>query len=123
MRKLGFIVVLAAGLSAPALAWIEANEAILGEYARPNGDAVQVFECEGRLCGRIVGGDRDGFEMLHGMDVTAENEWRGNRMKHPSMPGFMTFNGTVTVTGPDTLSVKGCAMGQSFCDAEVWRRR
>jgi uncharacterized protein (DUF2147 family) len=42
-------------------------------------------------------------------------------MKHPSMPGFMTFNGSVSVSA-SSLSIKGCAVGQSMCDAETWTR-
>ena len=57
------------------------------------------------------------FEMCHGM--TAEGDaWKGKHMKHPEMPGFMTFKGTVTVEG-DVLKIKGCA---GICDSEKWDR-
>lgn len=124
MRRLSFGLAAAAlvttGAQAPA--WGQSTGAVVGSYLRPNGDLVEVYDCESLLCGRIASGERSGFEMLHGMTNAGPNEWRGNQMKHPSMPGFMTFNGTVTAEG-DALSVRGCAIGQSFCDAEVWRRR
>ncbi|MCC0006122.1 MAG: hypothetical protein H6872_13670 [Methylobacteriaceae bacterium] len=47
--------------------------------------------------------------------------WQGANMKHPSMPGIMTFNGTVTFSASG-LSIKGCAVGQSMCDAENWTK-
>ncbi len=46
--------------------------------------------------------------------------WTGKKMRHPSMT-IMSFNGTVTVSG-NTLSIKGCAVGQSMCDSEKWSR-
>ena len=44
-------------------------------------------------------------------------------MKHPDMPGFMTFNGTVTTTAKG-LKVQGCAVGQSMrFPPEAWTRK
>lgn len=95
---------------------------ILGTYTRPNGDTLEVADCEGQLCAHMTGGDKTGLEMLHGMESTGPNEWRGNQMKHPDMPGFMTFGGSVTASG-DTLNVRGCMLGGAFCDAEIWTRQ
>lgn len=125
MQKLRVTLLAAAAFAfggAPGLAWSQATADILGSYTRENGDVVEVTDCEGRLCGRIASGRKTGFEMLHGMEKSGPNEWRGNRMKHPDMPGFMTFNGTVTATG-DTLNVRGCVIGGALCDAETWTRR
>lgn len=104
-------------LAAPA-AW--ATE-IAGDYTRPNGDKARVSVSDGKLYCKIVSGAQAGFEMCHGMEKTGAGTWQGANMKHPSMPGMMTFNGTVTATGPG-LSIKGCAVGQSMCDAENWSR-
>lgn len=122
MRNFGVAAATLLLFGAYAPAWAQTTADVVGAYTRPNGDAVEVYTCDGLLCGRITSGERSGFEMLHGMESTGANEWRGNRMKHPSMPGFMTFNGTVTASG-DTLSVRGCAIGESFCDAEIWARQ
>ena len=104
-------------LAAPA-AW--AAE-IVGDYTRPNGDKARVSVSDGKLYCKIVSGAQAGFEMCHGMEKTGAGTWQGANMKHPSMPGMMTFNGTVTATGAG-LSIKGCAVGQSMCDAENWAR-
>ena len=93
-----------------------------GTYKRPNGDPVRVSVNGGKLYCQITGGKQAGFEMCHGMAKTGANTWQGSGMKHPSMPGFMTFNGTVTVT-PASLTIKGCAVGQSMCDSETWARQ
>ena len=91
-----------------------------GDYKRPNGDDARVSVNGGRLYCKITSGKQAGFEMCHGMEKPA-NTWQGAKMKRPSMPGMMTFNGTVTMSGSG-LSIKGCAVGQSMCDAESWTR-
>ncbi len=107
---------LAAGLlAAPALAaepW--------GKWKRPGGDIAKVWKCNGGMCGAIETGKKKGFVMFKGIKKQGK-VWKGD-MKHPNMPSFMTFNGTVTVLGPDKLKVQGCAIGNSMCDAEVWVR-
>lgn len=95
---------------------------VTGTWIRAKSGAVQVFDCGGKLCAKLVQGDQAGFEMLHGMEKRDAATWTGKKMKHPDMPGFMTFNGTVTWQG-NKLTVKGCAMGQSMCDSEVWTRK
>ena len=92
-----------------------------GMYQRSNGDKVKVSVNGGRLYCRIVAGSQPGFEMCHGMASAGGSVWKGANMKHPSMPGMMTFNGTVVVASGG-LSIKGCAVGQSMCDAEYWAR-
>jgi uncharacterized protein (DUF2147 family) len=90
-----------------------------GTWKRPNGETAQVYSCGGKLCCKITQGVQVGFEMCHNMTKTGADTWEGAGMKHPEMPGFMTFNGTVSYSG-SSLSIKGCAIGQSFCDAETW---
>jgi len=92
-----------------------------GSYTRPNGDKVKVSVDGGKLYCKIVSGSQTGFEMCHGMSKTGADTWQGGNMKHPSMPGMMTFNGTVVVASSG-LSIKGCAIGQSMCDSEDWKR-
>lgn len=91
-----------------------------GLWKRPNGETVQVTSGGGKLMCRITKGKKAGFEMCNGMGGIG-SAWRGSEMKHPDMPGFMSFNGTVAVAG-NSLSIKGCAIGQSMCDSETWTR-
>jgi uncharacterized protein (DUF2147 family) len=92
-----------------------------GDWKRPNGEIAEFYKCEEKLCCKIVEGASPGFEMCHGMTQTGPDEWQGQGMKHPEMPGFMTFNGTVKLDGP-TLNIKGCAIGQAFCASEEWTK-
>lgn len=113
--------VICAGLAGLALSVAAAHAAgPEGLWERKNGDTVQVSIKGGKLYCTITDGSKPGFEMCHGMDG-AGNSWSGKKMKHPSMPGFMKFNGTVSVSG-NSFKIKGCAIGQAMCDSETWTR-
>lgn len=90
-----------------------------GNWKRPNGSIAKVWSCGGGLCAKVVQGTGAGTVMFNGIKK-AGSGWQGN-MKHPDMPSWMTFNGTVTTSG-NSMNVKGCALGQSMCDAESWTR-
>jgi len=90
-----------------------------GQWKRPNGDTVTATVSGGKLYCKITAGSKPGFEMCNGMTESG-GSWTGKKMRHPSMT-IMSFNGTVTVSG-NTLSIKGCAVGQSMCDSEKWSR-
>ncbi len=92
-----------------------------GNWKRKGTDVVAVSVKDGGLYCKITSGSKVGFEMCHGMKNVGGDVWKGKTMKHPSMPSFMTFNGTVTITG-DKLEIKGCAIGNGMCDKEVWTR-
>jgi uncharacterized protein (DUF2147 family) len=94
---------------------------LVGTWKQPNGDLARVYDCGGKLCAKVIKGEREGLEMFNGMTPAGANRWQGGHMKHPGMPSFFTFNGTVTVEGKE-MKVKGCAIGQSMCDSEVWTR-
>ena len=120
MRTVNFVVAAAIGLFglSQAAGAVEAG----GTWVRPNGEVAQVSQKGGHLFCTIVKGKSPGFEMCNGMAKAGDNSWQGSNMKHPEMPGFMTFNGTVTVHAA-SLTIKGCAIGQSMCDAETWKRQ
>ena len=111
--------ILALGLAA-ALAATSASAQMVGTYTRnadegPQTIVVQVID--GKLfCAR----ESDGFEMCNGLVLSDDSRWRGRTMKHPDMPGFMTFNGTASFSETQ-LNLRGCAMG--ICDAETWDKQ
>ena len=89
---------------------------VLGTYVRKGDQVISIHTEDGLLyCTRAS----DGFELCHGMDLQADGTWKGKKMKHPDMPRFMTFNGTVTF-GDGLVSLKGCAAGNSLCQSEDW---
>ena len=85
------------------------------EYLRKGDQLIVLFEHEGKLyCRRMS----DEFELCHGMEKQADGSYAGPNMKHPDMPKFMTFKGTV-VLNAGGLSIEGCVLG-GVCDAEKW---
>jgi len=106
-------------VAAACLATSSAMASPAGKWKRPNGSIAKVWMCGGGLCGKVIKGKGAGVVMFNGIHKKG-NAWKG-KMKHPSMPGWMTFNGTVT-GGGSKLHVKGCALGQSMCDSETWTR-
>lgn len=111
MRKLA-----KCGQLAVALA-LAAGAAQADSFIRKGDQEIAVTQRDGRLyCTRVA----DGYEMCNGMTQSDDGAWRGKGMKHPDMPGFMKFNGTVII-GSNALKIKGCAVG--ICDSEVWARK
>lgn len=108
------VVALFAFAAAPAFA-----DGPDGKWKRANGDIVTASVSGGKLYCKITSGSKPGFEMCHGMTQSG-GKWTGSKMRHPSMT-VMSFNGTVSVSG-NSLSIKGCAVGQSMCDSETWSR-
>jgi hypothetical protein len=109
---------IAVGLLAVSLA-LSAAAAGADTYIRPGKDGPQEINVviqEGQLfCTRVS----DGFEMCNGMTENEDHTWTGPNMRHPDMPEFMKFRGTVSFTG-NGLTIKGCAL--VFCDSENWTK-
>ncbi len=94
-----------------------AAQAETREYMRKGDQLIRVTIDGDKLnCTRVS----DGFEMCHGMTKQSDGSYKGRKMKHPDMPGFMTFNGTVTF-GSNGMKIRGCAVG--VCQSEVWTNK
>ena len=86
-------------------------------YVREGSQEISVVDKGGKLyCTRVS----DGYEMCNGMTKQQDGSWKGKKMKHPDMPKWMSFNGTVVFTASG-LSIKGCAVG--MCDSEAWAKK
>ena len=102
------------GLWAATIAIALTGTASAEIYLREGTQQIDVrFESGKLYCTRVS----DGYEMCNGMTENADGTWGGKKMKHPDMPGFMRFRGTVTF-GTTQLKIEGCALG--MCQAEVW---
>jgi hypothetical protein len=105
------------GLAAAMAVTFSAPMAFAEIYLREGNQQIEVTKTDGRLsCLRTS----DSYEMCNGMTEQADGTWKGKKMKHPDMPRWMSFNGTVTFN--DTgLKIKGCALG--ICDSENWTKQ
>ena len=86
-------------------------------YIRKGSQEIRVFTSDGKLYCRRTS---DNFELCHGMTKTGPGTYKGNKMKHPDMPKFMTFDGTVVIGSNKKLKIEGCMIGGAVCDAEIW---
>ena len=86
-------------------------------YIRKGDQEIRVFTVDGKLFCRRTS---DNFEMCHGMELAGASTYKGAKMKHPDMPKFMTFDGTVVIGSNKKLSIEGCMVGGAICDAEIW---
>ncbi|MGV6811054.1 MAG: hypothetical protein ACWA47_02310 [Brevirhabdus sp.] len=103
--------------TAATIATAGASIASAETYLREGSQEIEVVDKGGKLyCTR----KSDGYEMCNGMTKQADGSWQGRGMKHPDMPGFMKFRGTV-IFSAGGLSIKGCAVG--ICDSESWTKK
>ncbi len=89
-----------------------------GNWKRKGGQAVKIWHCgPGK---KLLCAQSGSTRMFNGIKASGRNAWKGS-MKHPDMPGFMTFNGTVKYSG-SSVKVQGCMVGGSMCQSETWRK-
>ena len=103
---------------------------------------VQVFDCDGKLCGKVVWLkeplddkgqpklDKEnpdeklkkrpimGHHMISGMEPDGENEWDGGTIYNAEDGN--TYTSEMTLVNNDTLNVAGCVL--FFCKKQVWTR-
>lgn len=106
---------LIAGLMAAGLLATAANAEIYIRHHKKGDQEIDVTVTDGALwCTRVS----DGFEMCNGMLEGEDYRWRGKNMRHPDMPKWMKFNGTVSFV-ESGLNIRGCAV---ICDSEDWTK-
>ncbi len=105
-----------------------------------NGGQVEVSRCGNSLCGKLVTSDHiktdpskkdvknkdaslrtrplKGMQMLWGFSGGPE-KWTGGKVYNADDGG--TYSGTITMTSPDKLKLKGCIVAP-LCKTQVWTR-
>ncbi len=101
------------------------NKEPYGLWLRPEGGVrFSFYDCDGLLCAKVVGASRPedqagvGTVILRGAKKTGPNEWRG---KLYNADDGKIYDGYITVTSNDELTLKGCIMGV-LCGGETWKR-
>ena len=117
-------IILALGLAAVIVGNARADDPF-GTWMRPStGTQVNVYNCGGKLCGKVVAvKDQSrkgeiGTVIMNGAARTSENEWRGDVL---NTEDGKTYSGVVILEGPNALNLKGCALG-FICKGETWQR-
>lgn len=101
---------------------------------------VEVYDCEAALCARVVTSDtlkaNPDLRDVHNADPSLRSrsmkgvvvisamtggptEWKGGRAYDPD--DGKTYSGSLRLTDPDTLTMKGCVVAP-FCLSQTWRR-
>lgn len=105
-----------------------------------NGAKVEIAPCGDAMCGTLVSSNaiekdadakdvenddkalRDrplkGLTMLSGFSG-GPKKWTGGKLYNPA--DGKTYSGTITLTGPDTLKLKGCVVAP-LCKTREWTR-
>src|SRR5215475_3396158 len=119
LLKAASIVCFLTGL--PALA---AAEDPYGVWMRPStGTQVDFYDCGGKLCGKIVAvkdqsrRSEVGTVIMTGASQSGDNQWKGNLL---NTENGKTYNGVVTMTGPNALRLEGCVA--FICQGETWSK-
>jgi uncharacterized protein (DUF2147 family) len=60
-----------------------------------------------------------GMPILLAMKAAGPNEWKGEIY---NAENGKTYDGKMSVTGPDALKISGCVFGGMFCGGQTWER-
>ena len=132
MKRFFLGLVSAAAIAAPALAQKPVTPT--GVWQSPGGNTrLRLSKCGTNICGKVAWASpkakadaaRGGHPNLVGMNLfenfsrTGPNSFSG-RVFVPDIN--RRFNGTLTVTNPTTINVRGCLVRNIGCRSETWTR-
>lgn len=89
--------------------------------------AVEIFDCEGRLCGKAVdvfnapNRDSVGIEIIRGMKKKSETLYKRGKIYAPDTKKWHTSK--MILQSDDKLKVSGCVLGGVICRSQVWTRK
>ena len=118
----------AAALAVPALA--SAKAPIEGHWANPKHSViVHIAPCGDAYCGTVTwasakakqktGDELVGMQLMTGFRPSGPNSYKG-RVFEPRHD--LRASGTITLTSPNSLSVRGCAVIGLLCKEQRWTR-
>ncbi|WP_374386426.1 DUF2147 domain-containing protein [Sandaracinobacter sp.] len=132
MNRFGLILISTIALAAPALAQKPVTPT--GVWQSPGGNTrLRLSKCGANICGKVAWASpkakadaaRGGHPNLVGMNLfenfsrTGPNSFSG-RVFVPDIN--RSFNGTLTVTNPTTINVRGCLVRNTGCRSDTWTR-
>jgi uncharacterized protein (DUF2147 family) len=139
MRKIMAALMLAgAAALLPGQANAQAAEDAFGTWRHPdNGSHINVYQCGGGLCAKVVKvadpsrkDDKNpdpklrtrpvvGVVIMNGAKKSGASSWAGRL--YNTQDG-QTYNGTVTVVSKNSLKLEGCVLGGLVCQGPTWTR-
>lgn len=89
--------------------------------------AVEIFDCNGRLCGKAVdvfdapNRDSVGIEIIKGMRKKSETTYKRGKIYGPDTKQW--YKSKMILQSDDKLKVSGCVLGGVICRSQVWTRQ
>jgi uncharacterized protein (DUF2147 family) len=82
---------------------------------------IRIEQCGANLCGYSVDAktNLNGEQVLINMKPGKDQKWSG-RILDPNTGS--TYDSSISLKGPDSLRVQGCAFGGMFCGGQNWTR-
>lgn len=89
--------------------------------------AVEIFDCDGKLCGKAVdvfdapNRDSVGIEIIKGMRKRSETSYKRGKIYAPDTKKW--YKSKMSLQSEDKLKVSGCVLGGVICRSQVWTRQ
>lgn len=135
--KLFLAAAFVSALSATPAAAQKAEDAF-GVWEHPdNGSHIQISQCNGGLCAKVIKVNDpsrkdvhnpdpakrnrlvQGITIMNGAKKTGDAKWSG---KLYNTQDGETYTGSVTVLSRDKLKLEGCVLGGLVCQGPTWTR-
>lgn len=89
--------------------------------------AVEIFDCNGRLCGKAVdvfdapNRDSVGLEIIKNMKIKSDTSFSRGKIYAPDTKKW--YKSKMKLQGTDKLKVSGCVLGGVICRSQTWTRQ
>ncbi len=89
--------------------------------------AVEIFDCDGKLCGKAVdvfdapNRDSVGLEIIKGMRKKSETAYTKGKIYAPDTKKW--YKSKMSISADDKLKVSGCVLGGIICRSQIWTRQ
>ncbi len=89
--------------------------------------AVEIFDCDGKLCGKAVdvfdapNRDSVGLEIIKNMRIKSDTAFNKGKIYAPDTKKW--YKSKMTLQGEDKLKVSGCVLGGVICRSQTWTRQ
>lgn len=89
--------------------------------------AVEIFDCDGKLCGKAVdvfdapNRDSVGIEIIKNMRKKSDISFNKGKIYAPDTKKW--YKSKMKLQGDDKLKVSGCVLGGVICRSQTWTRQ
>lgn len=107
-------------------------EGVIGVWITEKSDtgssmAVEIFDCDGKLCGKAVdvfdapNRDSVGLEIIKNMRKKSDTSFNKGKIYAPDTKKW--YKSKMSLQSDDKLKVSGCVLGGVICRSQTWTRQ